>query len=173
MTKGMLKNVNNIQNDGDGRLQKFDICIEEHVLTICNIYAPNSDTPDFFNKLCNNLETGSEHKILVGDFNLVMDVSLDRIGSSHNKEKSLTVIKNICDEYLLTDIWRAKNQESHKYSWYRSRPRLTASRIDFGLVSLGMVDNCENTGYVTGLKSDHLAFYLYLQLNQNERGRGY
>ena len=48
-----------------------------------------------------------------------------------------------------------------------------ASRIDFGIISQGMVDCCENTGYITGLHSDHLAFFLYIQLRKNPRGPGY
>ena len=115
----------------------------------------------------------SESKILIGDFNLIINPDMDRLGSTHNKHNAHLYLMDICDELLLTDIWRAKNPELRRYSWYRCHPRLIASRIDFALTSQGMVDMCDNTGYITGIHSDHLAFYLYLSLGMNARGPGY
>ena len=65
------------------------------------------------------------------------------------------------------------NPNSKRYSWYKCRPSLIASRIDFALVSQGISDMCENTGYTTGIKSDHLAFYTYFLIRSEPRGRGY
>ena len=55
----------------------------------------------------------------------------------------------------------------------KTRPRYTASRIDFALVTQPLAASCVNTMYLPGIKSDHLAFYLAVDQIQNERGRGY
>ena len=36
------------------------------------------------------------------------NVYLDRIGSVHNKEKSLVTLTEMCEEFLLTDVWRCQ-----------------------------------------------------------------
>ena len=51
------------------------------------VYAPNPDTPSFFDALLQRLMDYSAHKILIGDFNLVMDPVIDRhksITNCHN-----------------------------------------------------------------------------------------
>ena len=37
---------------------------------------------------------------------------MDKIGTSQNKDKSLLVIKEMCDELFLNEIWRSKNPQS-------------------------------------------------------------
>ena len=166
-------NITNIQKDQCGRVLQFNLKIEDMLVTICGVYAPNNDSPAFFQDIRKMLSKGSEHKILIGDFNLVMNPQIDRIDSNHNKQKSLEVIKSICDEFSLVDIFRSKNENIRRFSWYRSKLKLMASRIDFSLILIGLDDNCKNVGYTTGLKTDHLAHFLYLLLHQNERGPGY
>ena len=74
---------------------------------------------------------------------------------------------------MMTDIWRVQNANSKRYSWYRCRLKLSASRIDFALISVGMIDQCINSGYTTGIKSDHLAFYVFFLIHSEPRGAGY
>ena len=99
--------------------------------------------------------------------------NIDRIGSTYNNSKSQELIEGLCEEMMLCDIFRTKFPDERRYSWYRCKPKLIASRIDFALISQGLVDCCENTGYLTGIHSDHLAFYCYLLIKQSPRGRGY
>ena len=60
-----------------------------------------------------------------------------------------------------------------RFLWYKSRPKLVASRIDFSLISQGMLDSCVNVGYTTGIHSDNLAHFLYLDIKRSPRGPGY
>ena len=173
MPKGMKSMISNEIKDCDGRILIISLILHEYHMTICNVYAPNKDTPSFFTMLQSLLINCTEHLIIVGDFNLVLDHSLDRIGATQDKKKSLAVLKAMMQDLCIVDIWRIKNPNERKFSWYKLRPELRASRIDFCLLSLGLVDKCENTGYFTGLFSDHLAYYLYLKLSRNERGAGY
>ena len=171
--KGWMETITGIERDTSGRLIKFNMKYDEHKITLCNIYAPNSDCPEFFRGLNQILLHGAENKIIIGDFNLVMDVSLDRVGSTQNKVNSLEVINNMCEDFLLCEVWRAKNPQDRYFSWYRCKPKLLASLIDFALISQGMVDQCENCGYSTGLSTDHLCYFLYIELSHNKIGRGY
>ena len=173
MPKGSVEGITNIYRDLNGRILKFDITWKNEIYSICTIYAPNKDSPAFFEKIREVLTQSDGYIIVIGDFNLVMDVNRDRVGSTQNNENSLKVVKDVCDEFMLSEIWRAKNNESCYFSWYRSRPKLRASRIDYAIISQGLNDCCENCGYINGLHSDHLAYYLYLNVNHNERGRGY
>ena len=115
----------------------------------------------------------AENLVVVGDFNLVMDTSIDRLGSSQNKIKAAESVRKHCEELFLCEIWRTRNEGERRYSWSRSRPKLIASRIDFSLLSVGMSGMCENVGYTTGLHTDHLAHFVFLNLTKSERGRGY
>ena len=173
LPKGLKELCTNTYRDNIGRVIKTEIQLYNHNITLCNIYAPNKDSPSFFQDLQKTLEIATEHLIILGDFNLVMDVNRDRIGSINSKTKSREILLSMCDELYLSEIWRTKNPDLRHYSWYKFRPKLAASRIDFALTSQGLIDKCDNVGYLTGLNSDHLAFYLFLQLQKNRRGAGY
>ena len=165
MPKGMLQLVSNINCDQCGRIINFDIQIDKRNVSMCNIYVPNNDNPAMAER--------SEHKIFIGDFNLVIDPSVDRIGSCSTKEKSLTLLSEFMSECYLCDIWRVKNPDIRRYSWYKCKPTLLASWIDFAVMSKGMIGECKNVCYMTGLQTDHLAFFMVLKFVENERGPGY
>ena len=59
-----------------------------------NLYVPNDDSLCFFSTLFSDLAEKSEPKIIVGDFNLVMNPDMDRIRSRTTKDRSLAVLVN-------------------------------------------------------------------------------
>ena len=71
--------------------------LEQHI-TILNIYGPNIDSTQFmsqmilmFNHHCNGLG------FLAGDFNCVMNTSLDKSSSANmSNPRSSAVLKNVC-----------------------------------------------------------------------------
>jgi len=64
--------------DKEGRYIILDLEVGELILTICNIYTPNKDDPFFFQNVSEQmLMFRCEEIILGGDFNLVMDVTMD------------------------------------------------------------------------------------------------
>jgi len=55
--------------------------IDNKILTLVNIYAPNNDNPTFFQNLLDHLLSFEcEEIIMGGDFNLVTDVQRDKQG---------------------------------------------------------------------------------------------
>ena len=61
-------------------------------------------------------------KILVGDFNMVLDPIVDRRGSTVNYNKSLEIQTLYMQEKMMYDIWYLKNKDIFCFTWRRSRP---------------------------------------------------
>ena len=142
-------------------------------LSLANIYAPNADKPNLFLNVIKLASDMSPNLAIVGDFNLVLDPNMDRSGSLHNPPKSHAILSEICEELMLIDVWRVRNPDKKMFSWMRTRPKYTASRIDYGLISQGLAADCINTMYLPGIKSDHTAFYIALDQIQSDRGPGF
>ena len=55
--------------------------IDNKILTLVNIYAPNNDNPTFFQNLLDHLLSFECEEITMGgDFNLVTDIQRDKQG---------------------------------------------------------------------------------------------
>ena len=158
--------------DNEGRFVIISCRKQEYTTTVANIYAPNEDCPTFYIKLLKCLETFNENRIIIGDFNLVLNVQLDRLKGEHNNHKSAALLMEAAEELMLTDVWRDRNPEVKRYSWYKKGIQ-TASRIDFALVDKGLADRVKNCCYFTGLHTDHSAFLLVIDFNSMERGHRY
>ena len=63
--------------------------IDNNILTLVNIYAPNNDNATFSQNLLDQiLSFECEEIILGGDFNLVMDVQKDKKGGNGTTQKN-------------------------------------------------------------------------------------
>ena len=142
-------------------------------LTVCNIYGPNKDSPQFFVDLVNIISEMSPHIVAIGDYNLVMNVQIDRKGSDRNHTRSRQMLSEICDRMYLIDVWRVRNPHVQFYSWMRTRPYYTASRLDFALISQGLSSSCGNCMYIPGIQTDHTAFFININILDQKRGKGY
>ena len=160
------------KHDEEGRILICEIEVDGHRCVITNIYAPNYDCPAFFMKVAEMLEDFSEAKIVLGDFNLVLDTQLDRLHSVHNNKKALEFVNTWVEESLMCDIWRLRNPETRRYSWFAKRIK-AASRIDFALIDNGLADQVVNCQYLTGIHTDHSAYYMAIDFSNSTRGRGY
>ena len=173
MQKGFKKSITNLYRDKIGRIINFNYKVNGVVMCICCIYAPNLDKPNFFSNLFESLSQKSENLLVIGDLNLVMNTQSDRIGSSHNNINAREVIRKAIDELNLCELWRDRNPNERRFLWYRCKAKLSASRIDFSIVSKGILTMCENIRYFTGIMSDHLAHFIYFNIMTSTRGPGY
>ena len=121
VSKDMRKVISHVFTDDQGRMIIFDIQQEDTKLTIAAIYAPNSDTPAFFSSLREKLKERQVNKIIVGDFNLTLNIELDRLNTYCNNNKSKEVVEDIMDEFLLVDVWRTQNESRKEFSWRKKR----------------------------------------------------
>ena len=143
---------------------------QQESIALCVIYAPNSDYPLFFEELETILTNYCANKIIIGDFNLVLDVSIDRHNSTHNNHQSCEKVKDIMNNLYLTDVWRDRNPGVKRFSW---RNRQSASRIDNVLISQGLDSMVSNCTYLQGILTDHSACYISVETTKNKRGVGY
>ena len=71
--------------DHEGRNVLCNIQIENSEFSICNVYAPNDDNPKFFESIFKTLSKHAKENIIIGgDFNTTLNVTQDRLNSSHN-----------------------------------------------------------------------------------------
>ena len=173
VSKELYTSIDNIYKDTEGRLIIFDIKQNDTKVSIAAIYAPNKDTPSFFNGVQQLLRNRSEHKIVVGDFNFTLDCDLDRNNTYCNNNKSRDKVEDVMDEFNLREVWRQQNPLQREFSWFKRGDILKASRIDFALVSAGLDQQVKMCMYLNGIKTDHRAFYMVLDTSNFERGRGF
>ena len=173
-SKEIFATISNIFRDEEGRIIILDLIHSNQKLSIAAIYAPNKDSPEFFKKVEKELRNRCEHKIVIGDYNLVLDVDLDRQNTYCNNNKAMEELKNIMDQYMLKDTWREQKVTKREYSWKKKNSwPVKASRIDFALIS-GGIDQCVKTiQYISSICTDHRAIYIVIDLQPFQRGIGY
>ena len=149
--------------------------INDLCFLLVNVYAPNKDTPLYFLNLKQLLIEATQYKIIMGDFNLVLDTSVDRLNTVTNNEKSHKVLMEIMNEFLLHDVWRVCNPEEKQYTWFKNSciqpEQQKASRIDFILCSRGLI--VENVSFCPAFYTDHRTVYAAISLHEAKRGVGY
>ena len=164
-----------VERDGDGRWLMMEINIMNTDLKIGNIYVPNEDNPTFFKDVIEKLTQSDCTDIcLGGDFNLVMNVDLDRLESKHNNKK----VHDVLMEFIAAgycDYWRACNPEKHQYTWFRGKSKVQkrqCARLEFFLVNDLLCSRVDSVLHKPGILSDHSMVQLELRSNLPSRGRG-
>ena len=178
---GFRGTVEKNSSDDDGRVVSCLINCDEEKVCVQNLYGPNKDSPEFFYTKINKVYELCERVVVIGDFNTVMNQSLDRNTNTNINCNSSQMLNQMCEDMSMSDIWRIHNLDKRRYSWYRRRqtgpstdnPLISASRIDFALVSESLANLVHDTFYLNGVKSDHSAMFVGLELQHIERGGGY
>ena len=149
--------------------------IEDRKILLVNVYAPNTDDPNFFLELINQVEDDSfserDITLIRGDFNLVLEPKLDRYKSSGNHTRSCNVITEYMKQVDLCDIWRVRNPETKRFTWHRP-VSMRASRIDMFLIPVGYSDLVTDCAINYGIQSDHSIVELTLKIDNYQRGAG-
>ena len=104
---------------------------------------------------------------------MTLNVELDRKNTFSNNNKSRDIVEDMMDMYNLKDVWRTYYPEKKEFSWFKIGQETKASRIDFALVSAGMDQKVENCMYLPGIQTDHRAFFIFVEFDPFERGKGY
>ena len=75
-----------LSKDPKGRWILTKIMFQNMEIILGNIYAPNDDQPSFFIQITEGIEMlDCPLRILGGDFNMVLNVDVDKRGSSDQK----------------------------------------------------------------------------------------
>ena len=100
-------------SDQEGRYIIIDMKVDNKILTLVNIHAPNNDNPTFFQNLLDQiLSFECEEVIMGGDFNLVIDVRKDKKGGNATTHRNLLKeVQNIANSLDLTDVANPKSRQ--------------------------------------------------------------
>lgn len=145
--------IHNVETDEEGRIIIIEIEIEKVVYLLVNVYAPNNDDVSFFTKVYDMINAFENCNIVWGgDFNLVLDVQIDRNSSSYNNVKALQVLKTAIEELELCDVWRVRHPDIKRYTWSRGNLK---SRLDFFLINQGISSKVHSAKIISVPVSDH------------------
>lgn len=146
-----------VDRDREGRRVSVILRNDYFNIKLTNIYAPNSPTKDYFQKLATWYmgDLHERHKV-AGDFNTTMDDGEDRLHRppATNVPKTTRVTKGTQGDTALhtfagatqlTDFWRQLYPTHREYTYF-SQVHSTFSRIDYMLGSpdtLALIDDVQ------------------------------
>ena len=159
--------------DTIGNLISLDINISNIKLKLINVYGPNIDSPSFYKKINDIIESNDQDYIVIcGDLNLVMDPNLDCQNYKHlNNPKARNELLHIMSTYNLKDLYRELNPYTKRYTWRRRNP-IKQARLDYFLCSDTLVDIVNSCIIKPGYRTDHSFVIMKLGICKFRRGRG-
>ena len=148
-------NVTKVISDKMGRYLIVQGTLFTESLILVNIYAPNTDDPQFFSDLFILLTSLKGHYIISGDWNCTLVPDKDRSSQSDKSHRrSREIIHQFIEELNLKDIWREKYPDAKAYSCH-SKTFGSYSRIDYFLISASLAYKIKDCVYDSILISDH------------------
>ena len=145
--------------DDDGRFLQCEFCLRDKSFRVVSLYAPNRNPArdQFFDFVSSSVDP-SVPTLLCGDFNVVFDRALDRVGSSSSdsSRESTAALVRLFDSCCVIDTWRYLHPSSHCFTWSRSDGSMS-SRIDFVGCPFVWVASVSSCDIVPCPFSDHCA----------------
>lgn len=167
--------VHNVHKDDSGNYLILDTTIENMNLLLVNIYGPNLDTPNFYSEIIDKIDSclNTQHIIMGGDFNLVMNKDSDSMNYKHlNNPKARMEVLKLIDTFNLVDIFRETNPNLKRYTWRRKNP-IKQARLDFFLISETLTNRVPQIKYENSYRSDHSPVILEYKINEFINGKGF
>lgn len=166
--------------DQDGRLLILQIEKDEVSYSLAKIYAPTQEQVQEQINLIDLLEQNVSNLnpqiiILGGDFNLCMDINLDKAKPRTGTLQGIDArypsrIGAMMEELHLFDAWRRLNPTTRKYSFRRG---LLASRLDYWIVSEHMFYSGTCSDIVPYPLSDHSSITIRVGDSPPPEAQGY
>ena len=176
-TKNARAKFVDIQLCQDGRFIVADMVLlnSNQTITICNVYAPNKDSPTYFQNVFDIVMQRGNNCIVMGDFNIALDSEKDRLNTNPNNPKATKKLLEIISVHDFTEVWRSRNPDKLEFSWSKINASGEGkySRIDYAVISAGIDTIVENATYVPATMTDHCAYFIAIQDSINKRGTGY
>ena len=166
--------INNPIVDAIGRYVILDIDIALlGRITLVSIYAPNEQIEHFIDELFEKINTlNNVFHIIGGDWNMIQNFKLDTYNyEKWNNKKASEHLGKEKTEFELVDIWRTKNTNTTRFSWWKKTPR-KAGRLDFFLVTEQLISTVGKVEILSPYKSDHGTITMELIISKEQRGPG-
>ena len=171
--------IEDVDMDFNGRVLALSIKVQSASFRLINIYACNPETrgemENFYEELYTYFRSDLAH-ILLGDFNMVEDLSMDRMGGNPREKHTWgsMALDGLKSEFSLIDIWRAKHPNSKQFSW-QSYAYPIQSRLDRIMTSSELTPLVNEVEIQPFIWSDHDSVVMDWQPPEPppERGPGY
>ena len=148
-------------------------------MVIANVYitpcSVQKKREDFLNKVTDTwTEFGCPNIICCGDFNSVMDPSIDAIDADPKATPIHTscVLHSFAEESELVDVYRVHNPITRRVTHIRGSYN-TGKHLDYILLAGYFLNMVEEAEVLPKMFSDHNAISVMLQFNRNPEGKGY
>ena len=82
INKNFKGKITEVISDTKGRWLICNLKTKETQFSLVNVYAANMDDPSFFNQLFTQIENKGLENIIIGGFNLVQNILLDKSGNN-------------------------------------------------------------------------------------------
>ena len=88
--------------------------------------------------------------------------------------KTRRCLVQLIEEFSLSDIWRAKNEDVLKYTWFRlSGTNPVKSRLDYFLVTADIANETTMCSIEIPHRTDHCLVHMSWEPKSLKRGRGF
>ena len=178
LKKNIPVEVLDVKPDKSGNLLHLLIKNDLKIIQLSCLYAPNIDSPLFFDeKVFNNVNDWEpEHQIFVGDWNLVLDQEMDTknyIRENNIKAREMVIEK--IDQLELLDIYREFNPSVKRYSWFKKDKTCLpkCARLDFFLVSNSISPFVTECNINPAILTDHSIISLNINFSNFKHGPGF
>ena len=169
--------LHNHCHDQNGNFIVLDLTVSNQRLTLVNLYGPNKDTPDFYNKLKNIVvRQGNTNILMGGDWNLLLDPAIDGRNYKHiNNPNSRQVVLKLMADLKLFDVWREEQGGKSKFTRRRKLNNTTIQmgRLDFFLVSESLLNFTRDENIIPSYRSDHSSITLSLVFGKRQITKTY
>ena len=170
-------NVEYFFSNNTGRIVLITTCLNGVKTSLCNIYAPNSqsDQLEFIQELNNCIVDKSEmtNIIIGGDWTCALTKKDKKGGAFWKPTPFRNLLLTTMETFDLIDIYRARHPNLQLFS-YESKSLQVKSRIDFFLVAKSLVKYVSKVGITVSIAPDHKATYFDLSLPVKvPRGSGF
>ena len=169
--------IGNYRTIIQGRATLVEIEVDSVKFCLVNVYCPNNNETSVVETVFLETlgRTRDDYPIFVGDWNTVLNNTVDKWGGNptHSNSKRQTYINNIMADYGLCDIFRLSRSNDRVYTHFNKQHK-TRTRLDFFIIDDNLVNFpvCE-TDISHGFNSDHSYISLNLQGSPVSHGRGY
>ena len=159
------------------RILGIEINIANKKYLIMNIYAPNKkcEKIKFYDNLYKYMNTASEKDyeavIICGDFNSVINNSIDIISGAPHDASEIKLFQTFMNNFDLCDTWRMFNPKTKDFTWHRQNPFI-ARRLDYILSQIVNKSEITKVEHMFIPCSDHKAIIVELKTEHFKRGPG-
>ena len=160
-------------NDDLGNLISADLKLSSIYIKLINIYAPNNDSPSFFQTIAEIINSSEQpYTILCGDFNVPLNTDIDTYNYKKvNNPKARIEIHKMMSNLNLADAFRIFNPTIRRYTWHRKKP-FQKARLDYFLVSNTLMDFVVTCTIQPGYRTDHSIVQMTLVTCKFVKGKG-